>query len=86
MPDSEQREDATRMEGGQPGGEGWASRMVLARFELRSLGAELCNGGIGELHTLKYRVFLGYLGCISFQGGVSMPGLSRPVPLLLCSP
>lgn len=52
MPDSEQREDATRMEGGQPGGDGWASRMVLARFELRFLGAELGSGGDqGAAHT-----------------------------------
>lgn len=45
MPDSEQStQDTTRTEGGQPGGDGWASRMVLTRLELRSLGVKFGSG------------------------------------------
>lgn len=46
MPDSEQStQDAERTGEGQPDGDEWARRMVLARLELRSLGAELGSGG-----------------------------------------
>lgn len=46
MPDSEQStQDAERIEGDQPSGDGWASRMLLAKLELRSLGAVLGSGG-----------------------------------------
>lgn len=53
MPDNVQStQHAERMEGGQPGGEGWAIGMVLARLELRSLGTEL--GSRADLGRCTY--------------------------------
>lgn len=53
MPDNEQStQHAERMEGCQPGGDGWASGMVLARLELMPLGAELgSDGDLRAAHT-----------------------------------
>lgn len=57
--------------------------MVLARLELRSVEAELGNGGDwGPAHT-EMGVSLGHLWCIFFQCGVDAPGHSCRIPLFL---